>query len=741
MDSEKPQTNVVILNTQDTKSSSDEIEEVNSNSIQLKQDIQEPASSSLLSANESRSNQEHPTSRRKRRKQTNPTKFTKRKQTKQKEISPLDSSTQEDVVVVNSSLPCISPIIQGTPILTFTATATTTSMSPLIPPSLNNIPSSPLKPTIDNYFIPISNITKDKNNKDNKDNNNSDISILNTIQANKIKDLENLLEEERRKAIDFEKQIETLQYTITSKDNDIKQQQTNLESKDKEIQDIHSLVGIELKQYIEQYASLDAINKRREIALRTPLLGKLSMESIRHQPIDTFQEGSKYYELKAKDIELQKRKEELEQEKKQLKKEINNPKLNIKDKDTNNTNSTTTTTITNDITINNNNDITTNNNNNIKSTCTSSNDDFVSPMPFCAPAPRNSISQEDTDFENAVKSEALKMKTALLKREMIEYQESLESYEYEKNIHIRELRRIRDEDSSRFHTRPIIQDRYILIRLLGKGGFSEVWLAYDLMEFREVAIKFHQLNTSWSVEKKSDFVKHALRETDIQIRLRHDHVVRLYDSIHIDDNTLATVLEYCSGPDLDQYLKQYSILKESEARSIIIQLLSALRYMHSQPTRVIHYDLKPANILFDSQGIAKISDFGLSKEFDTSNSNSQGIELTTPGAGTYWYLPPECFSSESQNPIYISEKVDVWSIGVILYQMLFGKKPFGDGISQNKIYENKIILNANQVNIPSKPIISNECRDFIIQCLYKDTKLRADVITLCKHPFITGIKK
>ena len=103
--------------------------------------------------------------------------------------------------------------------------------------------------------------------------------------------------------------------------------------------------------------------------------------------------------------------------------------------------------------------------------------------------------------------------------------------------------------------------------------------------------------------------------------------------------------------------------------------------MSQARTKIIHYDLKPGNILFDADGHIKITDFGLSKELDEAGGDSK-MALTSQGAGTYWYLPPECFVTNPNSPPLISQKVDVWSVGVILYQMVYGKKPFGENMTQ-----------------------------------------------------------
>ncbi|KAI6170705.1 BMA-TLK-1, isoform e [Aphelenchoides bicaudatus] len=336
--------------------------------------------------------------------------------------------------------------------------------------------------------------------------------------------------------------------------------------------------------------------------------------------------------------------------------------------------------------------------------------------------------------------EIMRLRRDHLKKEEADLQNEKERLERERNLHIREMKRIQCEDQSRFKNFECLHNnRYLLISLLGKGGFSEVWRAYDLDENRYVACKIHHVRNEWKEDKKANYVKHAMREKDIHRSLNHPRIVRLFDVFSIDSDSFCTVLEYCDGNDLDFYLKQHKQMSEREAKSIIMQVVSALKYLSERPSPIIHYDLKPANILLQSGaavGEIKITDFGLSKQID--NADDESIELTSQGAGTYWYLPPETFQygGYGGSAPKISSKVDVWSVGVILYQCLYGKRPFGNDRTQQQILEERIILSANQVDFPNTAKVSSQAQSFIRACLQYDKDERADVTQLFQHEFL-----
>jgi tousled-like kinase len=162
--------------------------------------------------------------------------------------------------------------------------------------------------------------------------------------------------------------------------------------------------------------------------------------------------------------------------------------------------------------------------------------------------------------------------------------------------------------------------------------------------------------------------------------------------------------------------------------------------MNTNPHKVIHYDIKPGNILYH-KGNVKIVDFGLSKVVDHTITNGHDtIELTSHGAGTYYYLPPECFSAcnmmAGNGQMKVSNKVDVWSVGVVHFELLFGRKPFGDGQSQEHILRqaSSIFNPSAELTFPGK--ITKQAEEFIRRLLTYDVRKRPDVIEASEDPYV-----
>jgi tousled-like kinase len=157
------------------------------------------------------------------------------------------------------------------------------------------------------------------------------------------------------------------------------------------------------------------------------------------------------------------------------------------------------------------------------------------------------------DLDLTAEAEAIRFHQDQLKREELGLAEEKKLLESEKAVHQKELKRCQNEERSRFYRDlPCLNARYLLTSMLGRGGFSEVWKALDLLELKEVAVKVHQLNPAWTEERKATYIKHVTREYTIHRDLKHPRVVQLFDVFEIDVNSFATVLEYCKGIDLDE---------------------------------------------------------------------------------------------------------------------------------------------------------------------------------------------
>ena len=330
-----------------------------------------------------------------------------------------------------------------------------------------------------------------------------------------------------------------------------------------------------------------------------------------------------------------------------------------------------------------------------------------------------------------------KFKLESLLKEKTELNLALKKLEHQKYIYLYEQNIFNQEKICTFcpykkEGLPFLKERYQIIELIGKGGYSEVYKAYDTFNHKLVACKLIQLNDNWPEEIKQSYIKHTLRENSILQTLNHIKIVNLYDTIEINDHSFCNILEYCSGPDLALYIRKNGLIPERIAKIITMQILEVLLYLNKLPNKIIHYDLKPENILFNDDMNIKITDFGLAKILDL---NSDFIQLTSQGVGTYWYLPPECFD-ENKN-VEINYKVDIWSLGVILYEMIFNKKPFGhECSSQKNLIKEKVIQNAYNVEFPDKPEISEECKEFIKNCLKYKLNERFDVFQAFNSKFI-----
>lgn len=254
-------------------------------------------------------------------------------------------------------------------------------------------------------------------------------------------------------------------------------------------------------------------------------------------------------------------------------------------------------------------------------------------------------------------------------------------------------------------------DDFEIGKKLGKGKFGRVYCAKERKSGFVCALKVMSIEeiTSYKVEKQ------FVREVEIQANLRHVNCLRLYGWFY-DDKNVYLILEYASKGELYQALKASKRLDEPTASFYIFQVASALAYLHRK--HIIHRDLKPENILINSNNQVKLSDFGWSvyAALDTRR---------TTMCGTLDYLPPEMIEAKNHN-----EKVDVWALGVLLYELLVGRPPFEEEHSSTTY--RRIV----KVDLKVPHYVSAEAADLIRRLLRYDPAKRLPLEDLVKHPWI-----
>lgn len=224
---------------------------------------------------------------------------------------------------------------------------------------------------------------------------------------------------------------------------------------------------------------------------------------------------------------------------------------------------------------------------------------------------------------------------------------------------------------------------------LGKGKFGRVYLAKERSSGFVCALKvLHK-----SELQQGGVQKQVRREIEIQSNLRHPNVLRLYGHFH-DSKRIFLILEFAGRGELYKHLRKEHRFPEWKAAQYIAQMAAALKYLHKK--HVMHRDIKPENILVGIHGEIKISDFGWSVH--APNNRRQTM------CGTLDYLPPEMVRGGHDN--YYSEKVDLWSLGVLTYEFLVGEAPFED----TPVMTQRRIARAD-MSVPS--FVSPEAKDLI----------------------------
>ncbi len=242
--------------------------------------------------------------------------------------------------------------------------------------------------------------------------------------------------------------------------------------------------------------------------------------------------------------------------------------------------------------------------------------------------------------------------------------------------------------------------------LIGKGTYGNVYLSHNKIDNKPYAIKL--------IEKKNLSLLNCpieliYNEISIQIQINHPNITKLF-SYYENEENIYMILEYSNKGSLYTLIRKKKYLKENETFHYFIQVLNAVNFLHEN--NFIHRDIKPENILLNDKNIIKLCDFGWCVKLE-NNEKKNTI------CGTYEYMSPELIKNENYD-----FNVDIWALGILLYEMLHGKSPFKNSINNNcnkedekfEIFNNIINLNFN---VDDNKNLSLECIDLIYLLLRK----------------------
>ena len=204
-----------------------------------------------------------------------------------------------------------------------------------------------------------------------------------------------------------------------------------------------------------------------------------------------------------------------------------------------------------------------------------------------------------------------------------------------------------------------LDGRYEIHELIGVGGMAYVYRAYDRVEDGWVAIKILKEDFS----NNSDFLRRFRNESKAIAVLSHPNIVRVFD-VSFGDQIQYIVMEYIDGITLKQYIEQEGVIRWNEALHFTVQILMALEHAHEKG--IIHRDVKPQNIMLLQDGTIKVADFGIARFLQSETQT-----MTDKAIGSVHYIAPEQARGD-----YITDKADIYSVGVMLYEMITGKLPF-----------------------------------------------------------------
>ena len=251
----------------------------------------------------------------------------------------------------------------------------------------------------------------------------------------------------------------------------------------------------------------------------------------------------------------------------------------------------------------------------------------------------------------------------------------------------------------------VFANRYEIIEELGAGGMGKVYRAYDRKVEEEIALKI--IRPEIAVEKRT--VDRFRNEIKTARKIRHVNVCGMHD-LHEEKKTLFITMEYVRGEDLKSLIKRTKLLSPGTAVSIARQIAEGLGEAHR--LSVIHRDLKPSNVMIDKEGNAKIMDFGIARSLAGAGTTAKGGMIGTPE-----YMSPEQVEGTPAD-----ERSDIYALGIILFEMVSGRRPFDGDTSLAIAHKQKYEPAPDPRAI--NPQIQKELSRLILRCLEKEPAKR-----------------